>query len=123
MFCLPQSVRDLWPASPFLTSLLHHFLTSFFLSPLPATLMNHPASVANKRLTPQLSPLAATLTKTGGPPSDAHFSSRAPLRDFRTFKRCTPSPNFRPRSSTSVLLKIESFLYPESYCSLGHSRI
>jgi len=32
-------------------------------------------------------------------------------------------PVFRPRSSTSVLLKIESILYPESYCSLGLTRI
>ena len=27
------------------------------------------------------------------------------------------------RSSTSVLLSIESILYPESYCSLGHTQI
>ena len=32
-------------------------------------------------------------------------------------------PGFRLRSSTSVLLKIESILYPESYCSLGLTRI
>ena len=31
--------------------------------------------------------------------------------------------SFRVRSSTSVLLSIESILYPESYCSLGLSRI
>src|SRR6266478_4126987 len=37
------------------------------LTPLAATLMDSPASVANKRLTAGLSPLAATLTKnTGG---------------------------------------------------------
>jgi len=35
----------------------------------------------------------------------------------------TVGSNFRTRPSTSVLLKIESFLYPESYCYLGHSRI
>ncbi len=37
------------------------------LTPLAATLMDFPASVANKRLTAGLSPLPATLTKnTGG---------------------------------------------------------
>src|SRR6266850_5405978 len=36
------------------------------VSPLPATLMDLPASVANKRLTAELSPLAATLTKNRG---------------------------------------------------------
>src|SRR5882672_1743039 len=35
------------------------------VSPLAATLMDSPASVASKRLTVGLSPLAATLTKTG----------------------------------------------------------
>src|SRR2546427_8427336 len=34
-----------------------------FLNPLAATLMDFPASVANKRLTAGLSPLDATLTK------------------------------------------------------------
>ncbi len=33
------------------------------------------------------------------------------------------SPNFRPRSSTSVLLNIESILYPESYCSLDLTQL
>jgi hypothetical protein len=36
------------------------------ISPLAATLMDLPASVANKRLTAELSPLAATLTKNRG---------------------------------------------------------
>ena len=36
------------------------------LNPLAATLMDFHASVANKRLTPGLSPLAATLTKNRG---------------------------------------------------------
>jgi len=40
-----------------------HFLP---VSPLAATLMDLPASVANKRLTAELSPLAATLTKNRG---------------------------------------------------------
>src|SRR6266849_6699374 len=33
------------------------------------------------------------------------------------------SPNFRLRPSTSVLLKVESFLYPQSYCSLDLTQI
>src|ERR1700687_431054 len=33
------------------------------------------------------------------------------------------SPSFRPRSSTSVLLRVEPILYPESYCSLGPTQI
>ena len=36
------------------------------VSPLSATLMDFPASVANKSLTAELSPLAATLTKNTG---------------------------------------------------------
>jgi hypothetical protein len=43
------------------------------LTPLDATLMHSPVSVANKRLTAALSPLAATLTKNrevGAPPFD-----------------------------------------------------
>ena len=36
------------------------------LSPLPATFTRHPASVASKRLTLQLNPLNATLTKNQG---------------------------------------------------------
>jgi hypothetical protein len=36
------------------------------LSPLTATLMHHPVSVANKRLTENLTPLDATLTKNMG---------------------------------------------------------
>src|SRR5580700_2912667 len=39
---------------------------SVSVSPLAATLMDLPASVANKRLTPRLNPLDATLTKNGG---------------------------------------------------------
>src|SRR5713226_8170229 len=66
---------------PFLTSLPHYLLTSSSLSPLAATLMDLPASVANKRLTVRLSPLAATLTKnTGGePPQISHRSPPSPI--------------------------------------------
>src|SRR6266850_310985 len=53
------------PKSPHLTQLLscQHLAP---VSPLAATLMESPASVANKRLTARLSPLAATLTKNRG---------------------------------------------------------
>src|SRR5260370_16782091 len=37
--------------------------------------------------------------------------------------RVSISPNFRLRPSTSVLLKVESFLYPQSYCSLDPTQI
>ncbi len=37
--------------------------------------------------------------------------------------RASISPNFRLRSSTSVLLKVESILYPQSYCSLDLTQI
>jgi hypothetical protein len=45
------------------------------ISPLHATLMDLPASVANKRLTARLNPLDATLTKNTG----AHPSSQKPF--------------------------------------------
>src|SRR5882672_5438191 len=53
------------PKSPHPRPLLscQHFIP---VSPLAATLMKSPASVANKRLTARLSLLAATLTKNRG---------------------------------------------------------
>jgi len=81
---LSNSQRSNIPlCSPFLfTSLPPHFLTSRSpcppaptpsgllatdaLSPLAATFMDLPASVANKRLTDWLNPLDATLTKNRG---------------------------------------------------------
>src|SRR6266446_7885542 len=58
------------------------------VSPLAATLMDLPASVANKRLTAGLSPLDATLTKNRGvhPSSQRALSLRA-FPAVRTFKR------------------------------------
>jgi hypothetical protein len=50
------------------------------LSPLTATLMNVPASVANKRLTARLNPLAATLTKKQGAPIPPSSSFLTDLR-------------------------------------------
>jgi hypothetical protein len=61
-----QDVRT-FPPDPYLvTSLSHYVLTSSSLSPLAATPMDLPASVANKRLTIRLNPLDATLTKYRG---------------------------------------------------------
>ncbi len=60
----PQS----WSADPDPVGNVHCPLPTIALSPLAATLMDLPASVANKRLTAWISPLDATLTKnTGGP--------------------------------------------------------
>src|SRR6266568_4461813 len=50
------------------------------LTPLAATLMDFPASVANKRLTAGLSPLAATLTKNTG--VGGLLLTRNPTKDF-----------------------------------------
>src|SRR6266446_4502011 len=63
---LARQVVHLTPSkSPAPSQLLsrQHFVR---VSPLAATLMNLPASVANKRLTAELTPLAATLTKNRG---------------------------------------------------------
>jgi hypothetical protein len=60
--------RGILVLSLFIASLLHCLLASSSLSPLAATLMYLPASIANKRLTVWVSPLDATLTKTGGVP-------------------------------------------------------
>src|SRR5882762_8214701 len=53
-------------SSSLLTSLPHYFLAPSSLSPLDATLIVLPASVANKRLTVELNLLDATLTKNRG---------------------------------------------------------
>jgi len=59
--------RTLFTATEGVPSLPSHSAQSWFnLSSLAATLMSLPASVANKRLTENLNPLAATLTKNQG---------------------------------------------------------
>ena len=68
-------------------SLPRHTSENSPVSSLAATLMDLPASVANKRLTTRLSPLDATLTKSGGlPPSSQIFFSLLPHPDVRTFR-------------------------------------
>jgi hypothetical protein len=62
------------------------------LNPLAATLMNLPASVANKRLTPGLNPLDATLTRnTGWGPPD--LSRRFDIKTFRRSDAPTKLPD------------------------------
>ena len=66
------------------------------VNPLDATLINLPASVANKRLTANLSPLDATLTRNGGGGSLSSTFGRSDVQTlrpplwvplFKTFKK------------------------------------
>ncbi len=66
------------------------------LSPLPATLTDHPASAANKRLTENLTPLDATLTKNRGERCTLSF---------------TPFHQNHPRPFVSITYKLPIF-YP-----------
>src|SRR6266481_3775601 len=87
------------PSHPKQLPFRQHFVR---VSPLPATLMVFPASVANKRLTAELNPLDATFTKNrgvGSPPFDvltpipANVSNRFPIYPlcFHTFVALTDS--------------------------------
>ncbi len=67
------------------------------VNPLAATLMDFPASVANKRLTSGLSPLDATLTKNRG--WGSVIVNQLPL--FPTFKRACKRPLFSIASTLS----------------------
>jgi len=91
-FHILPNARGVWgPAPPFpdvLTFRHCDVQTSapapiFPVSPLAATLMDSPVTVANKRLTEELTPLDATLTKNTG--VGPHLSCR-PL-NVPTFKR------------------------------------
>ena len=63
----PIPCRGRWSPSTFLTSLPQYSLASSSLTPLAATLMDLPASVANKRLTGQAKPFRCnTYKKAGG---------------------------------------------------------
>jgi hypothetical protein len=72
------------------------------LTPLAATLMDFPASVANKRLMTRLSPLAATLTRNRG--------AALPGFDIPTFRR---SFNLSPFLSCFYTL----------FCATGHLQL
>ncbi len=63
---LPRPCPSRRSPTPFPASLPHYHIPSSPLSPLAATLIDPPASVANKRLTAWLNPLVATLTKKRG---------------------------------------------------------
>ena len=67
-------------------------------SPLAATLMNFPASVANKRLTAWLSPLDSTLTKNRGGGVMVNLHPSAERRAWQVFSHA--GPPFRPRSQS-----------------------
>ncbi len=56
-------------------------------------------------------------------PHTAIIQPHDQLPDELSGRMYSTSPSFRPRSSTSVLLNIESILYPESYCSLDLTQI
>jgi hypothetical protein len=101
-------------SSVLLTSHLRALLSrqqSAPVSPLAATLMDLPASVANKRLTAGLTPLDATLTKNTG--------EGAPPVDLSTFRRSDvqtiPNPLFPFFSYSSALFcvpgKLNSFIF------------
>jgi hypothetical protein len=61
-------------------------------SPLAATLMDLPASVANKRLTAKLTPLAATLTRNRGVGVSIIFSTATKFQSPLYFQSLTNCP-------------------------------
>src|SRR5258706_9141720 len=67
------------------------------ISPLPATLMNLPTNVANKRLTRYLNPLDATLTKNRG--WGALLYSRAPSCSEWGSSPCASDNDAHPESA------------------------
>src|SRR4029077_20087700 len=80
-----QSARDPHPPLPSNLLRTNHYpllTTHLPITPLAATLMNLPISVANKGLTASLNPLDATLTRNQGDrPSAGHLSLfSSPLR-------------------------------------------
>jgi hypothetical protein len=76
-----RSLREVSPRPTRFLSCQYHYP----INPLDATLMDLPASVANKRLTSKLTPLNATLTKNWG----AHLSTFTPS-DVPTNLRTAP---------------------------------
>ncbi len=129
---LPSAVRTVLSGPPYSPQLAP-------LTPLAAILMSFPASVANKRLTGVLSPLAATLTKNAGVggllltrnpakdfcperPSGARDLSCHPAKDFCPKRpsgardlSCYPAKDFCPkeRSDEVSLLRCDEHRYPE----------
>src|ERR1700730_2276269 len=97
---------------------------------LESILMKSRISVASKELTGSLSPLDSALTKNRGWEGVMFNQPRSELRNLtrRRPRLLSFILHKSPASdgewpSTSVLRKIESFLYPEFYCSLDPTRI
>src|SRR3989442_233164 len=88
------------------------------LTPLAATLMDFPASVANKRLTAGLSPLAATLTKNPGGALEGSdslslFTVSVATRPRGVFSSSHQSPvTGLPRAGARGHLLLESWQQP-----------
>src|SRR4029077_17747028 len=88
------------------------------VSPLAATLMNLPASVANKRLTAQLNLLDATLTKNAGgilfrfrnSPPPTHLS---PLHQALSFQ--TLAHSFATMRGSTLFLSIAYALFTKNH--------
>src|SRR5712664_2796650 len=109
------------PSVPFLTSLPHYFLSPSSLSPLAATLMDPPASVANKRLTVWLNPLDATLTKNTGGGGDGGHSSQFRNSPLAILLKSFPFTFFRTlfgvfafAKKSTRLFSIDSALYAQN---------
>ncbi len=90
------------------------------LSPLPATLIDLPASVANKRLTVWVNPLDATLTKNrGAHPSSQKFFSLLHSPDVRRLRPSDVSTGKRLDVSLACLpssVRSSKFRIPQSLC-------
>src|SRR5258708_6840716 len=90
------------------------------LSPLPATLIDLPASVANKRLTAGLTLLDATLTKNrGAHPSSQKFFSLLHSPDVRRLRSSDVSTGKRLDVSLACLpssVRSSKFRIPQSLC-------
>ncbi len=122
--CRGVSALD-WSFSVFPNLQLSTLDLTSFLSPLAATLMDLPASVANKRLTAWLSSLDATLTKNrrGGGcycPSWSHLHTGTlprPIsfvcRSYENRRVCTQSSHSGRGCTPNVQMRI---LHPEWRC-------
>jgi len=110
-------------SSSLLTSLPHYFLAPSSLSPLDATLIVLPASVANKRLTVELNLLDATLTKNrgvGAPPAALRHSDSYPCKRFKRVSNL--SPVFSYSCSTHRLNGTRTSLFQSTSYALFSSR-
>ncbi len=118
-------ISALNPSFPFFQLSTVNFQPSHHPSPLAATLMDLPASVANKRLTKELNPLDATLTKNRGYPLQAKYlslSSRSPTfggSDRRRFNLQT----FRSHSPVGQRLRTGLVVSPNARFDIHRSTV